>query len=160
MIKDVRNQVDDSILIDMINFQDRVLDLESNTITLGAGNRWQDVFKWLYEAQQTLVPVTGAEPDVSPTGWSIGGGHGYLNRLYGYGADQIVSLRAILADGQKVEASTNSYPELFRALRGSGGSTFGIVTSLSLKAHDDPDPTTVYTGIYVTTLEHAELIQE
>lgn len=43
-------------------------------------------------------------------------------------------MEIVTADGQFLTASENSNPELFWALRGGGGSTFGVVTSMVLKA--------------------------
>ena len=50
-------------------------------------------------------------------------------------ADQVLSLEVVLPDGRFVSASETSYPDLFWALRGGGGSTFGVVTSLVIRAY-------------------------
>lgn len=61
-------------------------------------------------------------------------------------ADQVLSMEVVLADGRFVTASATSNSDLFFALCGGGGSTFGVVTSLVLK---------VYPKIHVTTLKYA-----
>lgn len=53
-------------------------------------------------------------------------------------------MEVVTADGRFVTTSETSNPELFWALRGGGGSTFGIVTSMVIKA---------YPKIPVTTLK-------
>lgn len=56
------------------------------------------------------------------------------------GADQVLSLQVVTADGQFRTASPTENTELFWAIRGGGGSTFGVVTSMVVKAF--PDVTT------------------
>jgi FAD/FMN-containing dehydrogenase len=65
----------------------------------------------------------------------LGGGHGYLQGLYGLAADQILEARVVLADGSCVTTSPESNPDLFWALRGAGHN-FGIVTGLKYKVYD------------------------
>lgn len=46
-----------------------------------------------------------------------------------------MALEVVTADGKKNTASSTSYPDLYWALRGGGGSTFGIVTSMIVRVH-------------------------
>jgi hypothetical protein len=50
-------------------------------------------------------------------------------------ADQVLAFEVVTADGRFVTASNSVNSDLFWALRGGGGSTFGIVTSAIVKAH-------------------------
>lgn len=68
-------------------------------------------------------------------GWFQGGGHNALASWYGMGADQILSLQVVTAEGKFVTASPEENPDLFYALRGGGPGTYGIVTSAVVKAH-------------------------
>ncbi|RYP40862.1 hypothetical protein DL767_001343 [Monosporascus sp. MG133] len=68
-------------------------------------------------------------------GWFTGGGHSALASKYGLGADQVLSINVVTADGRFVTADMNQNTDLFYALRGGGGSTYGVVTSLVVKAH-------------------------
>jgi hypothetical protein len=58
-----------------------------------------------------------------------------MSNKYGLGADNILEAEIILPTGTIVTTNANSYPDLFWALRGGGGSTFGIVTKLTYKTH-------------------------
>ncbi|EAQ88599.1 hypothetical protein CHGG_05218 [Chaetomium globosum CBS 148.51] len=68
-------------------------------------------------------------------GYSAGGGHSPLSSKYGLGSDQILSLDVVLPNGRFVTASETKNTDLFWALRGGGGSTFGVVTAMTVKAH-------------------------
>lgn len=52
-------------------------------------------------------------------------------------ADSVLEYQVVTPDGRFVTASETSYPDLFWALRGGGASTYGIVTSATVKAHPD-----------------------
>lgn len=51
------------------------------------------------------------------------------------GADNIVELTAVLPNGTHAHITPSSAPDLFWAFRGGGGSTFGVVTSVTVKTH-------------------------
>jgi hypothetical protein len=66
---------------------------------------------------------------------------GLTRSRFGTGADQVLSFDVVTADGKFVVANSTSNPDLFWAMRGGGGSTFGVATSVTVKAHPDM-PTT------------------
>ena len=70
-------------------------------------------------------------------GYTQGGGHTPLGALHGMGADQVISLGVVTADGKYLTASASENSDLFWAIRGGGGSTFGVVTSMVVKAYPD-----------------------
>jgi hypothetical protein len=73
--------------------------------------------------------LPGTSPDVSVTGYTLGGGMSWLGRNYGFACNQVSAIEAVTADGQLVHADHESNPDLFWALRGSGG-CHAIVTAL------------------------------
>src|SRR5690606_24982025 len=77
--------------------------------------------------------VTGTCPTVCQGGFVSGGGVGYQTRKYGLGSDRLVSARIVLADGSIVRASASAEPDLYWALRGSGGGNFGVVVDFELR---------------------------
>ena len=87
-------------------------------------------------ADHGLMVVGGEGQTVGVAGgYVLGGGHSPLSSLYGVAADQVLSMQVVLPDGQFVTASFVENKELFWALRGGGGSTFGVVTSVTVKAY-------------------------
>ncbi|KAH8432946.1 uncharacterized protein LDX57_010580 [Aspergillus melleus] len=76
-------------------------------------------------------------------GYTAGGGHSPLSSLYGLGADQVLALEVVLANGRYVTATAKQNADIFYMLRGGGGSTIGVVTSWTIKAYPKLPTTTV-----------------
>lgn len=87
----------------------------------------------------------------------MGGGFGWLTGRYGLISDNLLSVRMVLADGTIVEASDESYQDLFWPVRGAG-QAFGIVTELVFRAYDLAGP--VYGGTLIFTVDRLPGILE
>ena len=57
-------------------------------------------------------------------------------------ADHVVAFQVVTADARFITVSEASNPDLFWALRGGGGGTFAIVTSIIIRAHPKLDVVT------------------
>ncbi|RVX41740.1 FAD/FMN-containing dehydrogenase [Nonomuraea polychroma] len=116
---------------------------------VGPGARWSAVLA--AAAPFGLAPLSGSAPSVGVTGYTLGGGLGWLARKHGFAADSVVRAEVLLADGRHVTASSSSHPELFWALRGGGGG-FGVVTSLEFRLYP---VSRVYAGFAYFPIEAA-----
>ena len=68
-------------------------------------------------------------------GITLAGGIGFLVRKYGLTIDDLLAAEVVTADGEIVQTSEKSEPDLFWAIRGGGGN-FGVVTRLQLRLHE------------------------
>jgi hypothetical protein len=83
-----------------------------------------------------LQVVGGECPTVGIAGgYSQGGGHSALASRYGLGADQVLEWEVIDGTGQYRVANRDQNSDLYWALSGGGGGTFGVVWSMTSKAH-------------------------
>ncbi|KAF1961412.1 FAD binding domain-containing protein [Byssothecium circinans] len=112
-----------------------------NAFKVGAGVTVQEIYR---AAHAHGISVQGGicESVGYVGGYLQGGGHNPLSGYYGMAADSMLAYRVVTADGRFVTASETSHPDLFWALRGGGGGTYGVVTSAVVKAH--PDRPTVH----------------
>ncbi|MCM2387217.1 FAD-binding oxidoreductase [Streptomyces albipurpureus] len=106
------------------------------TVLLGAGTRSVDALDALRPLSRQIA--TGTFPTVSAGGFLTGGGIGWQTRRFGIASDRLVSAQVVLADGRAAHCSATEEPDLFWALRGGGGATFGIVTACELRPIDAP----------------------
>jgi hypothetical protein len=68
-------------------------------------------------------------------GWTQGGGHSPASRDHGLGADQLLEAQVVLATGEIVTANACENSDLYFALRGGGGGTYGVVVSGTVKVY-------------------------
>jgi FAD/FMN-containing dehydrogenase len=81
-----------------------------------------------------LATTLGGCATVGIAGLTLGGGEGLLQSKYGAACDNLLSARVVTVDGRELEASQNSNPDLFWAIRGGGGN-FGVVTAFEYRLH-------------------------
>ncbi|KAI6713372.1 FAD binding domain protein [Diplocarpon mali] len=108
--------------------------------SVGAGLQVNEAYS--AAAEHGAVVVGAADHDVGLAGWAAGGGHGWLSSTYGLGADNILEAEVVTPTGDILTVNPCQNPDLFWALRGGGGGTFGIVTKMTVKAYPQPQATT------------------
>ncbi|QKX59036.1 uncharacterized protein TRUGW13939_06166 [Talaromyces rugulosus] len=118
------------------------------SVKIAAGMQWRDIYQ--QAAAHNLTIVGGGDVNVGIGGWILGGGHSPISSRFGLGADQVLELEVVTADGKHRIVNENSYPDLFWALRGGGGSTYAVLLSVTVKAYPRM-PTTAYVFSYNTT---------
>ncbi|KAJ7291112.1 FAD-binding domain-containing protein [Mycena rebaudengoi] len=103
------------------------------TITVGAGVPFEDLYK--FADSKNLTIIGGYHQTVSPSGgWVMGGGHSILTPVYGLGVDRVLQFKIVTPDGKYRVANSAQNTDLFWALRGGGGSTFGVVLETTILA--------------------------
>eukprot|EP01065_Artemidia_motanka_P022871 TRINITY_DN270_c0_g1_i4.p2 TRINITY_DN270_c0_g1~~TRINITY_DN270_c0_g1_i4.p2 ORF type:complete len:654 (+),score=196.20 TRINITY_DN270_c0_g1_i4:79-2040(+) len=127
-------------------------------VRLGPGHTFSEVHE--AASARGKVVASGWAVTVGVVGWSIGGGHGPIGRWKGLGVDQVLEVELVGADGSLIVAgetgtrtrrlgstawAASNDTSLLWALRGGGGSTWGVVTAITVKTHDLPDTGFVYT---------------
>ncbi|QKX55465.1 uncharacterized protein TRUGW13939_02558 [Talaromyces rugulosus] len=89
-------------------------------------------------ASHGLRIVGGACATVGLSGGFLqGGGHSLLSSTYGMAADQVLEWDVVTANGTHLIASPTENNDLYWALSGGGGGTYGVVISVTMKAFQD-----------------------
>ena len=122
-------------------------------VTFGAGVQWHDAYDFVQKHGRTVVG--GAAQTVGAAGgWVMGRGPSPLSPMFGLGTvvpfvllsftnswnggtgvDNVLQFTIVLANGSLVTTNSFQYPDLFWALRGGGGGTYGVVTSATYKTY-------------------------
>ncbi|CAF0756108.1 unnamed protein product [Didymodactylos carnosus] len=124
--------------------------VSSVAMTAGAGIQWSEAYAFLNS--YNLVMIGGAAGSVGAAGGFVqGGGHGPLARLHGLSADNVLQFEVVTADGQVRIANQCENKDLFWALRGGGGGTFGILISATYRTFASP---TITFGFYSVNSEN------
>ncbi|KAI8631449.1 hypothetical protein F5Y19DRAFT_493352 [Xylariaceae sp. FL1651] len=103
-------------------------------IRIGSGVEAWEVSN-LMAARNVTVVAAGCNTVGGTGGWLSSGGHSTVTSMFGLGADQALSFDVVTADGKLVTADPMTNQDLFWALRGGGGATYGIITSVVMKAY-------------------------
>ncbi|KAJ9492128.1 hypothetical protein VN97_g1088 [Penicillium thymicola] len=103
---------------------------------MGAGVMGGDAS--LAASKQGYRMVVGLCPTVGVAGgYTQGGGHSLLTGSYGLAADNVLEWEVITADGTHLVATPTSNSDLFWALGGGGGGTYGIVISMTVRLFEE-----------------------
>lgn len=106
-------------------------------VSLGAGCIWLDAYRAVTTHGGRYVQGGGCTT-VGVGGFVQGGGFGSFSKAFGTGAAHLLEAEIVTADGRVRIVNAVREPDLFWALRGGGGGTFGVVTRLTLRTHDLP----------------------
>lgn len=107
-------------------------------VTIAAGTRWLEAYKKVTTQNSRYVQGGGCVTVGAAGGFIQGGGFGSFSKKFGTGAAGVLEAEIITADGiiRTVNACQNQ--DLFWALKGGGGGTYGIVSKITLQTHELP----------------------
>jgi FAD/FMN-containing dehydrogenase len=138
------------IVIDLSPMKGIRVDPTTRRVVAQPGLLWQD-----FDAETQAFGLAATGGLVSTTGvsgFTLGGGIGWLVRKQGLACDHLVGADIVTADGRLVRAGADGDSELLWGLRGGGGN-FGVATALEFALQ--PCGPMVYGGIAVFAGERA-----
>jgi FAD/FMN-containing dehydrogenase len=107
-------------------------------VTLGAGTHWMQAYQAVTVEGGRYVQGGGCVT-VGAAGLIQGGGFGSHSKRFGTAAAHLLEAEVVTADGKIQIANACTNPDLFWALKGGGGGTFGVVSKLTVRTHDLPE---------------------
>jgi FAD binding domain-containing protein len=123
--------LDGAMLLRTTRMRQVRIDPATRTARAQAGAVWEDVT--VPAGQHGLAALAGSSPDVGVTGYTLGGGLGWLARRYGLAANSVTAAELVTPGGDLVRADAGHEPDLFWAVRGGGG--VGVVTALEMRLY-------------------------
>jgi FAD/FMN-containing dehydrogenase len=141
--------LEDALLVRTDDLQEVSIDLVERRARVGSGVRWGSVSDPASAAG--LAPLSGSSRDVGVTGYSLGGGIGWLGRKHGLQSNALTAVEIVTADGELRRIDHDNEADLFWAVRGGGGN-YGVVTALEFELFPVPE---LYAGSLFFPYERA-----
>ncbi|CAN1226529.1 Berberine bridge enzyme-like 17 [Linum grandiflorum] len=130
------------VILDMHNLRSIDIDLASETAWVESGATLGELYYAIAKKSKTLAFSGGVWPSVGVGGHFVGGGYGNLMRKYGIAVDNVLDARVVDANGNILNRSTMG--DLFWAIRGGGGGSFGVILSWKIKLVKVPEIVTTF----------------
>ncbi|PVH98312.1 FAD-binding domain-containing protein [Periconia macrospinosa] len=85
--------------------------------------------------KNNLAIIGGISSTVGTAGgWISGGGHSQMSNAFGLGVDNVSQIKTVLPNGNPITANEFQNQDMWFALRGGGGGTFGVNYEMTSKA--------------------------
>lgn len=132
------------LLIDLANLNAVTVE-DDNTAWVQSGASMGELYYKLSQQTSSFGFPGGVQPNVGVGGFFSGGGYGLMVRKYGLGVDNVVDAQLVDANGDLLDRKSMG-EDLFWAIRGGGGGSFGIVLAWKLKLVPVPAIVTSFTA--------------
>jgi len=139
-----RHSCDKGMMIRTALMKDMQWDLKDTSgfgypsVRMGPGHTFAEMHYSGSLQKPSSYIASGYGQSVGVVGWHLGGGHGPFAKSKGLGVDNMLEVEIVLANGTVATANAKRNPDLFWALRGGGGSTWGVIVSITSRAHAAP----------------------
>jgi len=107
-------------------------------VSAGAGAVWMDLYNAVTTEGGRYVQGGGCTT-VGVAGHIQSGGFGSFSKGFGTASAALLEAEVVTADGHVRVVNACNDPELFWALKGGGGGTFGVVTRVTVRTYELPN---------------------
>lgn len=107
-------------------------------VSVGAGQIWGHTYEAVTTKAGRYVQGGGCLT-VGVAGLVSSGGFGSSSKQYGTAAANLLEAEVVTADGHIRTVNAGNDPDLFWALKGGGGGSFGVITRVTLRTHELPE---------------------
>ncbi|MEZ5970575.1 MAG: FAD-binding oxidoreductase [Hyphomonadaceae bacterium] len=107
-------------------------------VSIEAGALWIQAYD-IVSVQNGRYAQGGGCTTVGVAGHIQSGGYGSFSKRYGTAAGNLLEAEVVTADGRVRVCNERRNSDLFWALKGGGGGSFGVITRVTVRTHELPE---------------------
>uniref|UniRef100_A0A6N2NI56 FAD-binding PCMH-type domain-containing protein n=1 Tax=Salix viminalis TaxID=40686 RepID=A0A6N2NI56_SALVM len=131
------------VILDMFNLRSIDIDIVRKTAWIQSGATIGELYYNIAKKSNVLAFPAGVCFTLGAGGHISGGGYGNMMRKYGLSIDNIVDAKLVGVDGKILDRKSMG-EDLFWAIRGSGGASFGVILSWKINLVQVPPKVTTF----------------
>ncbi|KAH7838321.1 hypothetical protein Vadar_024962 [Vaccinium darrowii] len=147
------------IIVDLSNLRSITVDIENGTAWVESGGTLGELYHTIAEKSKVYAFPAGSCSTIGIGGHLGGGGLGTIFRKYGLAADNVIDAKIVDANGRIFDRKSMG-EDLFWAIRGGGGASFGIIFAWKIKLVPVPSIVTVFSIEKTLEKGATELLQK
>ncbi|XP_062160597.1 tetrahydroberberine oxidase-like [Alnus glutinosa] len=131
------------IIIDLVNLQSISIDIGNESAWVESGATLGELYYNIAKKSNVYGFPAGSCPTVGVGGHLSGGGFGTIFRKHGLAADNVVDAKIVDVNGKLLDRKSMG-EDLFWAIRGGGGSSFGVILAWKIRLVPIPPVVTIF----------------
>ncbi|PTB35836.1 hypothetical protein M441DRAFT_152668 [Trichoderma asperellum CBS 433.97] len=120
------SSINGGVLIDLSRMNSIKTVMDGSSTMVGPAARYYDIYRIWDDTE--YVGFAPKNSDLTVAGYVLGCGFSFIPHNAGFACDDVFNFEVVSAKGEILRVNRREHKELFSAIRGGGGSSFGIIT--------------------------------